>query len=433
MQKSQDENLKATTVFTPGAFPLYTYVERTDKRYEERLQDAIDIQGQVISISGPSKSGKTVLVEKVVGTNNLITITGAGINRADDMWSRILDWMSVPSEVSTSNAEEVGVSLEGGTKAGLNLPTILKGEVSGTVKGNVSRQKTRANISRRRGLNQVIDEIANSEFTVLIDDFHYMPRDAQEEEAKQIKEAARQGVKIIVASVSHRSDDVVRANPELRGRVTSIDLEYWNEANLLTIAHQGFNTLKAELDAKVYEAFTKEAAGSPQLMQAVCLNTCFELDLRQILAIRQSFDVSKTIGNKIYERTAASTDFRSLVDVLDSGPKTRGTERKIYSFSDGTKGDVYRCVLKALASDPPKLSFPYTEILQRVQDICADGEPVGSSITGSCLHISKLSLEKFPKERVVDWDEQKQVFDIPDPYLLFYLRWSGRLLEPEIS
>jgi hypothetical protein len=27
--------------------------------------------------------------------------------------------------------------------------------------------------------------------------------------------------------------------------------------------------------------------------------------------------------------------------------------------------------------------------------------------------------------RVDDWDEQKLVLDIPDPYLLFCLRWSG--------
>lgn len=43
--------------------------------------------------------------------------------------------------------------------------------------------------------------------------------------------------------------------------------------------------------------------------------------------------------------------------------------------------------------------------------------------------MSKLAQEKFPAERAIDWDEQKQVFDIPDPHLLYYLRWSGRLQE----
>ena len=119
------------------------------------------------------------------------------------------------------------------------------------------------------------------------------------------------------------------------------------------------------------------------------------------------------------------------MDILDSGPKTRGTERKTYQFADGTEGDVYRCILKAVAADPPLLSFTYEEILHRVRAICVNEEPVGSSAIGSCRHMSNLAAESFPKKRVIDWDEQKLVLDIPDPFLLFYLRHSGRLMEPE--
>jgi len=33
-----------------------------------------------LALSGPSKSGKTVFVEKVVGKDNLIHVTGSGID-----------------------------------------------------------------------------------------------------------------------------------------------------------------------------------------------------------------------------------------------------------------------------------------------------------------------------------------------------------------
>jgi hypothetical protein len=105
-------------------------------------------------------------------------------------------------------------------------------------------------------------------------------------------------------------------------------------------------------------------------------------------------------------------------------------ERKTYTFNDGTSGDVYRAVLRAAASDPPSLSFRYEDILNRIAAICEGDPPVGSSVTGTCLHIARLAQEKFPTERAIDWDEQKQVLDVPDPYLMFYLRWSGRLQEP---
>jgi hypothetical protein len=423
--------LRATEVFTPGAFPIHTYVERAHRRYEERLRDAIETPGQVVSLSGPSKSGKTVLVERVVGLDNLITITGAGIESPSDVWDRVLDWMAAPSESARTNTVEGSATIGAEAKGGVQIPFVTKAEAGGKGEVQVGGSTQGAKVYRRRGLSQVVEELAGSDFVVLIDDFHYMSRGVQEEVAKQVKEAVRQGVRIITASVSHRSDDVVRANPELRGRVMAVDLEYWEPSNLRAIAERGYSLLKVELNPVTYDDFVTEAAGSPQLMQAICLNACFELGLREELTEHSSLAPSKNERRNIFERTAAATDFRSLVDVLDSGPKTRGTERRTYKFEDGTEGDVYRCILKAVAADPPRLSFAYDEILRRVHGICVSDEPVGSSITGSCLHMSKLALDKFPKERVIDWDEQKLVFDIPDPYLLFYLRWSGRLLEPE--
>ena len=212
-------------------------------------------------------------------------------------------------------------------------------------------------------------------------------------------------------------------------RVGAADLRYWNKDELCEIANTGFAVLNAEVGQKAVDTFTDESAGSPQLMQLLCLQACFVLDVREKTAFRRSLEVDSELLKKILEQTSSNTDFRSLVDVLDAGPRTRGTERKTYKFHDGTEGDVYRVVLKALADSPPRLSFPYQELLERTVKICSGESPVGSSVTGTCLHMSKLAEEKFPNERAVDWDEQKQVFDIPDPYLPFYLRWSGRLRE----
>ena len=76
-------------------------------------------------------------------------------------------------------------------------------------------------------LRQVVKEIGGSSFVVFVDDFHYIPKDVQKEIGQQIKEAAEGGVRICTASAPHRSDDVVRSNTELRGRVTAIDTDYW--------------------------------------------------------------------------------------------------------------------------------------------------------------------------------------------------------------
>lgn len=421
--------LKATEVFTPGSFPTHTYVERTAERFEQSLHDALNTAGQVVSIAGPSKSGKTVLVERVVGRDSLITVTGAGIEEPNDLWNRILDWMDLPHS-RTSGSETSGkVGAELGAEGTAKIPGIITAE--GSVKGaaELGHSRDKAASFERRGLKQVADEIANSDFVILLDDFHYMPRDVQSEAAKMLKEAVRLGVKVCAAAVRHRGDDVVRANPELRGRVRAIDLNYWTVEELYEIALSGFGTLNVEFPGNAITRFATEAAGSPQLMQLICLNACFAMDVREKPLMSRTIDITEDRLRGIFEQTSASTDFRSLVDVLDAGPRTRGTERRLYKFKDGSEGDVYRCILRAVAADPPRLSFNYEQLTQRVTEVCNRDTPVGSSVIGTCVHMSKLALEKFPNERAIDWDEQKQILDIPDPYLLFYLRWSGRLQE----
>jgi hypothetical protein len=420
--------LRAKDVFTPGSFPTHTYVHRVDISVEQQLRDALETPGQLISLSGPSKSGKTVLVENVVGKDNLIELTGAGIKSGDALWERTLDWIGEPLQSSATETSSHKGAATVGVKGSAGIPLLAQGEVSGSGTLESGGQSTIGIVAGRRGLPHVIKEIANSPFVLLVDDFHYIDRDQQTEVAKHMKEAVRQGVKIVTASVTHRSDDVIRSLPDLRGRVTTIDLKYWHRDSLKKIATLGFEKLNVTLDDATLEVFATEASGSPQLMQATCLQACYELDIREQLDERRLVTVSAEQREKIFERTVATASYRTLVDILDAGPKTRGTERTIFNFKDGGEGDVYHTILRAIAADPPRQSFKYAEILKRVGDICVGASPVGSAITGSCIHMSRLAVDKQPEDRVIDWDEEKQVLDVPDPYLLFYLRWSGHII-----
>lgn len=421
--------IKTQEVFTPGTFPTHTYVERRREGFEQALSDALLTVGQVISLAGPSKSGKTVLIEQVVGRDNLIQISGAGIEHPDDIWNRILDWMDAPESVSrtTSKTESKGAELAAGGRIG--VIGVASGHTDAKAKIASERGEDTTNTRGRRGQAQVVKELRNSDYVILLDDFHYMSRDLQIEVTKIIKDVVRQDVKLCTAMVRHRGDDVVRANPELRGRVRSIDLEYWKSEELQRIATMGFGVLNASVPGDYVKAFSVESAGSPQLMQQICLAACLTSRILEKRDAAQHIPKDFETMNKILAQTSANTDFRSLVDVLDSGAKTRGEPRKEHKFDDGTSGDTYRAVLKAIARNPPRLSFDYEELSKRVSAICKGDGPSGSSVITTCEQLKKLAEEKMPAERAIDWDEQKQILDIPDPYLLFYLRWSNRLRE----
>jgi hypothetical protein len=220
---------RAIEVFTPNSVPTFTYVERTTHKFEERLREAFSIPNMIISVSGPSKSGKTVLINKIIEPENLIPISGATIKTADDLWALVLGWMETP----TSRTEKKGATIKGevGGRAGgkFGIPFLAEGKVDGEGKIGAERKGETEETYSTTGLDQVIDDIGKSTFTVFVDDFHYIPKAVQKEIGRQIKAAAESGVRICTASVPHRSDDVVRSNPELRGRVTAIDVDRWKE------------------------------------------------------------------------------------------------------------------------------------------------------------------------------------------------------------
>jgi hypothetical protein len=300
---------------------------------------------------------------------------------------------------------------------------LAKGKAEGSVSRGTAESETETATLASDCLQLLIRELGGTDLVVFIDDFHYIPREVQIEVARQIKEAIRNNVKIICASVPYHADDDIRGNPDLRGRVYSIDFEYWGGETLKKIAYKGFPELGIGYRASAVDNLVAEAAGSPQLMQYLCLNACYELGVRETTRDEVELLQDHDLHGKICRRTVLSTDYGSVLELMKEGPKTRGSDRNVYITRIGWNGDVYRLLVKALSIDPPQLTFRYPSLNERIQGMCVSGGPSGSSITSACAHSAKI-VNDAAGERIVEWDGEHDVFDIRDPYFLFYLRWS---------
>lgn len=416
---------KVNVIFTPNDTPTITYVGREDLKLEATLRQYCELSKMVVSISGPSKSGKTVLIKKVLDENQLIPVIGSGIRSPEDLWGRALQWMGTPTSVTESKSS--GSSISGGGKAGgeAGLPLFAKGKAEARIDAGQTWASSTASTIQSGGLTRVIQEIAGSDFVIFLDDFHYIAEEHREEIGRQIKVATDNGVKIITASVPHRTDDVVRSNPELRGRVAAVDIGYWDQRHLKMIAQQGFSALNVELPPAVITKLSDEALGSPQLMQTICFCLCQVLEVIEPRKKHQRIDVTEDQISETFKRTSNFTDFSNMLSSLHSGPKTRGQERKEHSFVDGSKGDVYRAILLAIRSDPISMSFNYDELLTRVKAVCINDSPVGSSVT-SCLEQMAIITENTqPGRPVLAWDGN--TLDITDPYFAFFLRSADKI------
>jgi hypothetical protein len=163
-------------------------------------------------------------------------------------------------------------------------------------------------------LQQAIKDFAGTEFVIFVDDFHYIPKQVQAVLAEQFKEAARQNVRIIVASVPYHSDDVLRANPDLQGRLTAIDFDYWQKGLLKAIAEKGFSALNVLISDRVSDRLAEEAGGSPQLMQTLCLNACFEANIASRSLSQTRLPSDDSFLKKVCVITSVTTDFASVVN-----------------------------------------------------------------------------------------------------------------------
>lgn len=412
--------MKRSEVFTPTALPEVTFIEDHLVEKRKTLLQALEMGGAVITLSGPSKSGKTVFVEKALGKDNLVQVTGAGITRADALWKRVFDIIGTPIPATKSSGsaaqQAVGGKVEGG------VPLLAKGEVS--VGANWSQSSGDVSDVAPDYLNLLIRELADSGLVVFIDDFHYIPDDVQTEIATLIKEAVRNGVRFICAAVPYHSDDVIIANADLRGRMVKLDFDYWRPAELAKIATKGFEALNVSVADALVSAFASEAAGSPQLMQALCLHLCFERDIAETAATRIGIASDLVLIDKVCKMTSLMGDYSSVIEAMKEGPKTRGEKRKNYALKEGKVLDVYPLVLRAIAQNPPELTIRYQNLIGRIQSLCDGDVPSGSSVTGACAHMSGIA-NGAANAAIVEWDGDSDVLDIRDPYLLFALRWSA--------
>src|SRR5580658_8860532 len=75
-------------VFVAGGQPTYTYVERSAEHIELKFARAIATPNQIVSLSGPTKTGKTVLCRRTLGDRQFVWIDGGQVSNGDSFWTR---------------------------------------------------------------------------------------------------------------------------------------------------------------------------------------------------------------------------------------------------------------------------------------------------------------------------------------------------------
>lgn len=418
--------MHVSDVFTPGALPSVTYYERSGLGLEERLFDALCTKGFISVVSGPSKCGKTVLCERVIGKDKMLLVTGAGVTSIDAFWGKLRQELAVERSSSRAVGTTSGGAITGTATASGSIPLLAKASGSVSTNASTTRQKTLNKIFDDKSSKTLFKLLRDEDLTLVVDDFHYADATVQKILAQEFKEAAREGTRIVLVSVPHRADQAIRANTDLRGRLRLLNIPYWTEQELIEIPRKGFQQLGITLDQDTLSFLVKESLSSPQLMQTLCLDLCYNnrYTTEQIPPIHKSLNAQELTD--LLRKSSSSTDCSTAYAILKTGPKTRGSQRNIYTFSGDQTGDIYAIVLAAIASGEAALTFSYDDLKARIESLIDAGgpEPRGSDITSTLIQMDMSIRTRSEEDRVIEYDKEKETLNILDPYFLYYLRWA---------
>ncbi len=96
--KSQ-ESIRYTQIFVPGGFPTITYNPRDEHKLEEKIRSASDNLCKLMIVTGATKSGKTVLVDKIFPRAENIWIDGGAVSTEASFWEQVVEIVNGYSEV----------------------------------------------------------------------------------------------------------------------------------------------------------------------------------------------------------------------------------------------------------------------------------------------------------------------------------------------
>lgn len=372
------------------------------------------MKGNLIFVTGPSKSGKTVLCNKVIDKDKIISLSGSQIDTKEAFWSQIAERLPLFDEIaitaaSSRTSEKSDLD---GLKAGFEPVIAVQSNISNKT-GQISSQQVVS--SKLRTERQMIQYLIDNNKVLVIDDFHYVVKEVQLYIARTLKVELFNGLKAVIVSLPHRSDEAIILNPDLSGRTTVIEIPAWREIELFQIAERGFELLNLDVDEQQGHFLARESITSPQLMQDNCFKLAYKL-------IEDKLKLSNELILSVFQETARDyMHYKRIEDAILAGPSKGKGRRKLYKLIDGDK-DIYGVVVDALKADPPVTFINMENMQSRIKSLVKEDVHIGDlTVANAIKHIDKIVKEIVPDLDALEY--QNKIWYILDPFLLFYLRW----------
>ena len=324
-------------IFTPSQPAKHTFVERTSVK--KRLDRAFRTPGKQIIIYGYSGAGKTTLLKNKLESDNRSFITTScikGMTISDiviDAFNQLEIYYSTGKEEIESN--KIGGNLSAsylGIKASLGAET--KGDSKTTKKRAVELPITPQTLAKF---------IGESQNCWVIEDFHKIETSNKAQMAQIMKVFMDASVnypklKIIALGAVNSAREVVQFDPEMKNRITELEVPLMNEDSLREILSTGEKLLNVIIPTKTSDRIISYSSGLPAVTHQLGLLLCEVNNIYKTHDSTKAFEIPQsTFETAIDEYLEENSD--SLKAIYEYAT------RIIHKRKDENPSDILQAIL----------------------------------------------------------------------------------------
>jgi hypothetical protein len=407
-------------VFVPGRFPSLTYNERASTDLREEVETYLNTgKGSCLVVYGPSKTGKTVLIERWLPEDYAIWIKGDQIHEVDDLYRHIIDRLDLFTEITVAESTTDTLGGEGGIELNV-IPQVLRFKAGAS--GSASSTNTFTAARNSLPVNVVKRELQAKPVPIVIDDFHFMPQPLRIAVAKAVKDLIRY-THVVLIAIPHQAFEPVENQRDMDWRVVQLPVKPWEDDELLKIAQDGFPLLGiVDHSDTVGKTLAKVSRGAPFIMQALCLDYVVQV-ARLDRSASPAIDAPAPKDWAAFLRVIANRRKPGVFDALVKGKDPRGVERIPRILKDGRTTEIYGATLYTLSRMGAVRRVNKQEVAAAMDKLVKNA-PTASNVSNTLGHLSDIAHEKRGHDDpALDYKDPN--LDILDPFLSFYLRHAS--------
>ena len=416
-------------VFGVTSKQILSYVTRT--QVDDSFRQALTSHKQII-VYGSSKQGKTALVSKHLPYDNHLLVSLTPKTQLIDIYQSILSraGIRIVTEVAERASTESTLSVMARFKALIPLFVEAETEVGGETKAGSEKETKYEAVPVNLELPQTVADLlarAHSKKWVILENFHYLPEEVQQQFAFDLRAFQELGVRFVILGVWREKNRMAQFNGDLLDRTVEVPVEPWTEEDFRRVASAGGVHLNVEFADDLLAAIISASFSSigvfQELLRLICVNADVRRDLRDHLILSELQPLTDAIRTKTNDYGARHE--RALEAIAaghnSGGPKNDQVPLFLPYY-------MIRCLLEhgfdGLANGVRKQTMWdwIRAIHHRAQDVRS------SDMTNLLEGTGNLQSAKSISPPILAYDAQQRILQVVDSTFYFFIK-NANLVE----